>query len=132
MIKNLIVKASLFTLILAFIVTGTVAIAAVMKRNGEQAKEVEKVLLIKTWYFNGSHSPTNVVDANLYDESQLTEKDCGIPQTVCTINAPEDLLNPGHPKMDALVNASQTVADQIKEALENHDPNDTVTEFREF
>ena len=131
-IKALSAGISLFALFMV----GTISAKANTHEDEKKEKEAEtktaKVLVNQTWYFHGEDSEENVIDANLYQDTPSTEKDCGPLQTICSISAPEDPLNPGHPKMDEPVNSSQNVADQILEARENLEPNDTVTEFREF
>ncbi|TCQ99280.1 hypothetical protein EDF66_11593 [Sphingobacterium sp. JUb20] len=127
------VKASLFTLILALVAVGTIAAAAVMIKK----TPVEVIPSIKleneTWYFQGTDSPSNVTNPNLYADSPHPTKSCGVPQTICSIDAPEDPLNPGHPKMDELVSGTETVAHRIEAALANSKTeNETVTAFREY
>lgn len=127
------VKASLFTLILALVAFGTIAVAAVMNKKPKVEIAPSIKLENETWYFQGSDSPSNIVDPNLYSSTPHPTKSCGIPQTICSINAPEDPLNPGHPKMDEVVSGSETVADRIEAAIANsYTENETVTAFREY
>lgn len=133
--KN-IVKASLFTLILAFMAIGTVAIAKeVMKKENsnqnETTKEVVEIILLDTWYFHGSDSPTNVKNPALYQDSP-SSKNCGPLQTICSINAPEDTENPGYPDMNYEVEPGVTVSSLIEQARASKTPNEVVNDFREL
>lgn len=133
--KNLkIVKASLFTLMLAFMAIGTVAIAKeVMKKDVEPT--VVEVVNTETWYFTGgpNDSPLN---PDLYTTDPNQAPPCGLPlQTICQIEAPDD--GDGKPDMGASVEEEDeevTVAVQIEEALQSLSstatPNNTVKEFR--
>lgn len=127
-LKNNWLRTSLAILSLVF---GILVLVNAMEGKAE-AIEAPAKAANQTWYFHGQDSEENVVNSNLYESFESTEKDCGIPQTICSILAPEDPLNPGHPKMDELVNASETVASQILDARDNLQSNATVTEFREF
>lgn len=131
-----IVKASLFTLILAFMVSGMFAIAAVM--NKEKPVEVtEKAVVMETWEFTG----TDPLDATHYTLVGSTSPDCSLPeQEICTIQAPEDEDNSGYPDLNAEIelpnNEVKTVEELIDEALESlkpgasPKPNKVVQAFR--
>lgn len=127
--KN-IVKASLFTLILAFMVSGMFAIAAVM--NKEKTVEVtEKTVVMETWYFNGATNPANnnPLDATQYSQTPSHECDREV-ETICTILAPAKDNNTDEPNLKHPVDGTETVEDQIEEALQSGNINDTVTAFR--
>lgn len=82
--KN-IVKASLFTLILAFMVSGMFAIAAVM--NKEKPVEIKKKTpLTTTWYYQGGNTNAEILDVNNW----VSQPDGGQPHTDCDPDA-EDL-----------------------------------------
>lgn len=129
-----IVKVSLFTLILAFIVGGMFAIAAVMKK--EKPVEVRQMVLLKTWHFTGGigSSPTN---ASLYVESSSPSCSPG-KNTICLIEAPDD--GTGQPDMTAPVDIDNpdpneptpTVASQINDAISSEETNETVKSLRNF
>lgn len=124
-----IVKLSLFTLILAFIAIGTIAVAKVM--NKEKTVEVEQVMATETWYFNGATNPANndPLDASQYSQTPSHECDSEV-ETICTILAPAKDNNTGEPNLKHPVDGTETVEDQIEEALQSGSINDTVTAFR--
>lgn len=109
-----IVKASLFTLILAFFAIGTIAYAkAVMKK--ENVKDVETTLVFQTWRFTGAvdNDPTNPLN---YTLEQPSDPSCSLPyEKICSISAPDD--GTGHPKMDEEVYDPATSSDQTIEDL---------------
>src|SRR5690606_23897721 len=116
--KTKLVKASLFTLILAFMAIGTVAIAKEVMKKGIPVKEKRAVTQI--WNYNGgpSDSPT---DPSKYSLS--TGEPCGtLQETVCKLNAPASATNPNQPDMHAEVEVDgeiepQTIAQRISAAL---------------
>lgn len=128
--KN-IVKASLFTLILAFMVSGMLAIGEVMKRN-----EVTTVLNAdptpEEWHFNGADDPedNNPEDPSQY--SKASEESCDDEvETVCKITAPADTANPSQPNLDYIVpGPNASVKNRIAQALSAKAPNETVQAFR--
>lgn len=73
--SHLNVKASLFTLILAFIAIGTVAIGAVMNSN-KAVKEVEETsVTTTTWYFTGT-SISEVFTASKWQNTDPMNTSC--------------------------------------------------------
>lgn len=73
--SHLNVKASLFTLILAFIAIGTVAIGAVMNSN-KAVKEIEETsVTTTTWYFKGT-SMSEVFTATEWQDTPIDLSDC--------------------------------------------------------
>lgn len=122
-----IVKASLFTLILAFMAIGMIAIAEVMKR--EQPTEVERMVVLETWYFTGGdpNSPDS------YSNDEADQVSCVTPyQTICTIQAPADGDQPDFTE----VIDGKTVGQHIEDAVESLQtstplpPNAVVTAYR--
>ena len=146
MLKNSIVKkASLFTLILAFMVATVAAIAGVMNdkdpvkeksKKTEEAAKSKKAAVLETWYYIGGENddpldPDNYTD----DPSEAPPCDAFVEQ-ICQIRAPR---NGNSPHMEAPIDGSpgQTVSSQISDVqLEldspngNPQPNETVTDFR--
>lgn len=118
---KLIVKASLFTLILAFMVIGTIAIAEVMKNENVA---VEKRTINQPWFYN-SGSPTQ---SGSYSDAPIAE--CGdLNEVICEIHAPDNGL--GQPDMQAEVAPGVTVQEQIEQALSGTPTtNATVQSFR--
>lgn len=121
--KN-IVKASLFTLILAFVVATVAATGGVMKnREVIEAPKADPVDVnalsdkaddLPTWFYTGGpeDDPTN---PDNYSPNEDPNKPCGLPeQTVCKIKASADSL--GRPSMNEPVGGS-TVKQQIIDAI---------------
>lgn len=127
--SHLNVKASLFTLILAFIAIGTVAIGAVMNSN-KAVKEVEETsVTTTTWYFKGGdpESPSS------YSTSPEDAPPCtGVPQTICTLEAP---ANGDEPNFSEIIQG-KTVEQHVHDALASLNSssplplNDVVTGYR--
>ena len=128
--NNLQVKASLFTLILAFMAIGTFAIAKeVMKKNEAPITPVT-VLAEEDWYFNGADNPENDNPTNALQYSRHSNEPCDDQvDAVCKISAPADSL--GNPNMGYTVpGTGQTVAQLITQALTSGTPNEVVKAFR--
>lgn len=133
--SHLNVKASLFTLILAFIAIGTVAIGAVMNSN-KAVKEVEETsVTTTTWYFTGGEHD-DPLDPDNYSLTPPATACDHVKEQICEINAPNV---GGKPDMTASVSnkPSETVYEQVKDAQlslteEGREPtlNETVTAFR--
>lgn len=137
--KN-IVKASLFTLILAFVVATVAATGGVMKnREIMEAPKADPVDVnalsdkaddLPTWYFTGEedNDPTN---PNNYSHEPLEDKPCGaVKEVICQIEAPAN--SSGQPSMqDTVPGTTQTVGQQISNAAQSLNPNQTVKSFRE-
>lgn len=104
--KNLIVKASLFTLILAFMTIGTIVVAAVMKGDGKTVEDSR--VQTTTW---GLSSPSaDPTDAENYvpftgDPNEL----CAGEEEVCAVMA-ED-RGDGYPNLTS--NLIQQINKQI-------------------
>lgn len=114
-----IVKASLFTLILAFMVIGTIAIAEVMKK--EQPVGEERAVATQTWYFVGD----DPYDPNDYSDEPEAISCTGIAERICQIEAPDD---GGFPELGP----SQVADIEAAIASLNDEPmgNTTVKSFR--
>lgn len=86
--KN-IVKASLFTLILAFMVSGMFAIAAVMNKEKpvEVEQVVEKTIVYKTYHYL-LNTPTGENNPSNWEEGPAPQ-DCDGDEVLCSISAPE-------------------------------------------
>lgn len=93
-----------------------------------QSKMTPQQLLVETWYFTGG----NPEMATNYSKNQNPEKPCdNQKEVICSIQAPADPLASSVPYLSAVVpQTSQTVLDQIKEALQALTSNVTVTAFR--
>lgn len=130
------VKASLFTLIFAFLAIGLIANTSVMNKRETDIKSPKKVLTYETWYFNGS-SLDSPKDASKYSKTPLYNCE-GEQETICSINAPAQGNNPNLPDLEAPAEVNDpnppTVEDQIEETMSsptNKQPNETVLSFRE-
>ncbi|SFS98300.1 hypothetical protein [Sphingobacterium wenxiniae] len=145
--KQIVKKTSLFTLILAFMVTTVAANASVMngdnekgkdggKGKTEQVEEAEKTLIFITWYFTGGEGD-DPTDPNNYSTSLPPGQSCDTEiELICQINAPNQ---GGKPQMDAPVpgTTGETVETQIRDVQDELDSpngtphkNATVLEFR--
>lgn len=128
--NNLIVKASLFTLILAFIAIGTFAIA---KEVIKKEKPVKATTVVPTepWYFNATED-SNPKNPKNYGRQPVNPNQCQAPfETVCEINAPAD---GDQPDMTATI-GTKTVEEHIQDALDalpSEDPpaNPVVSEYK--
>jgi|SRR5690606_17033963 len=90
----------------------------------------EPKVLNETWHFTGS-TRQEAINPDFYEQGSSPECDAGA-ETICEITAPIDpSSSPSNPKphMEALVNGSQTVEEQILEALDDG-INDTVLSLR--
>lgn len=131
--KN-IVKASLFTLILAFVVATVAATGGVMK-NREIIEAPKADPTLQKWQFNGANNPehNNPKDPAQYSESASESCDNEV-ETVCTIMAPADSLDNSKPNLEYTVpgisGPNAKVKDRIDQALTSGTPNETVTAFR--
>lgn len=88
MTKTLIVKASLFTLILAFMTIGTIVVAAVMKND----------IATQTYVFNGIAGEEHMADK--YSLSTGTPTNCNGNGVRCEISATPNPANPNWPLLD--------------------------------
>lgn len=82
--KKLIVKASLFTIILAFMVGGMFAIAAVMKKEVASAKQTPT-----TYYYNGpsTNLSVDIMDSNYWSTTQNDDLTCDHPTEIpCSLS----------------------------------------------
>lgn len=128
------VKASLFTLILALVAFGTIAVAAVMKKK-EKVEVVKSERLLQNWYFIGDQND-DPTDPNNYSDQPLDGKPCSETyQVICQIQAPDN--GSGKPDMAApAVSGGGTVQSQISTihaSLPSTTPvptNSTVLAFR--
>lgn len=97
-----------------------------------KAEPRTKILINEDWHFNGAPNPNdnNPLDPSQY--SKLSTEVCDEePETVCTLNAPENPSIPGQPLMSSDVpDTDQNVSERITEALNSGSPNETVTAFR--
>ncbi|MEC3879750.1 hypothetical protein [Parapedobacter sp. 10938] len=93
----------------------------------------EPKVLNQTWHFTGS-TALEAINPAFYEQGSASSCGAGT-ETICEISAPVDpnSPNPADPKpdMDAIVSGSETVADQITEALDEG-INDTVLSLREI
>ena len=124
--KKSMVKLSLFTLIVAFMAFGTIAIAKTVIMNENPAP---KTVMTDIWYFQGGNPEL----ADSYSKIPVTGKPCGLAEeTICQILAPED-GSTAHPDLNANA-GSKTVLQHIKDAVSSipgtPTPNDAVTSFR--
>lgn len=129
-----IVKTPLFTLILAFMLVGTIGISAAVKKDN--VKKVEKVVVTQTWYFTGAVN-NNHTNPDNYSPNPPGGLPCDdLPEEICQIVAPD---NGGKPDMSASVpgKPGETVSSQINDAYnslidEEREPtlNETVQAFR--
>ncbi|MCY4779645.1 hypothetical protein ORI89_08275 [Sphingobacterium sp. UT-1RO-CII-1] len=129
------VKASLFTLIFAFLAIGLIANTSVMNKE-KAVKETAKTVVLETWYFTGGESDDPTDPSNYTDDpnqAPLCNEDV---EVICQISAPRNGTLPDmtHPISGK---PGETVATQILEAQDElNDPNaipqtnDTVKEFR--
>ena len=85
--KNFIVKASLFTLILAFMVAGTFAIAAVMNKK-ENVVKIEKKAT--TYFFEYQGTPGNENDRTLWKNVPNDDNACQGTNDGCLIEVNSD------------------------------------------
>lgn len=87
--KQIVKVSSLFTLILALMVTTVVAVAAVMKKDNS----VDKAQTT-TWHYLGGNSESEILNASNWvkDEDGAAHPQCGQAEDLpCTVNqAPED------------------------------------------
>lgn len=79
--KNFIVKASLFTLILAFMVAGTFAIAAVMNKKDEV-----KIVKATTYHFIGTDLSEATNPAKWSDDPGDAQNCDAEPELPCSVN----------------------------------------------
>lgn len=86
--RNLIVKASLFTLILAFMTIGTIVVAAVMKKD----------VATQVYVFNGIAGEEHL--AEKYSLSMGTPTNCNGNGVRCEISATANPANPNWPLLD--------------------------------
>ena len=105
-----------------------------LKAVDEQAatKQIAlKLVQSEPWYFNGALDPSDndPLDASQYSRTPSHQCDNNI-ETICSILAPPSTTNPNEPDMLHEVDGSETVGDQIDEALDSGSINDTVTAFR--
>lgn len=131
--KNQIVKVSLFTLILALVAIGTIAVAAVMKKDSTVAArtsvETEKTVVMETWYFTGGNPESPADYSNDPADATLCS---GLPQTICTLEAPADGNTPDFDEVIAGKSVGQHVEDAV-ESLKTSTPlpiNAVVTAYR--
>ena len=89
MVTNKTVKASLFTLILAFIVIGTVAIAGVMKNE---------IIQTEVYLFHGNAGEEHLPE--MYSLSTGTPSNCSRDGIRCEISAKANPSNPTQPLLD--------------------------------
>ena len=94
------VKASLFTLIFAFLAIGMIAKASVTKKE-KAVKETAKTVVLETWYF--TPNPSNP-DPDLASNYSLIPppdlENCGTEgEDVCTIQDERSESSPNQPKM---------------------------------
>lgn len=81
-----------------------------------------------TWYYHGSNDPLEIVDPNNYTKTP-PKGGCGELETLCQVSAPSN--SSGQIDMNAPVTGtSQNVAQQLLDAQENLDDNETVISFR--
>lgn len=129
------VKASLFTLIFAFLAIGMIANASVTKKE-KAVKETAKTVVLETWYFTGGEGDDPTDPSNYTDNPDLAPTCDQELESICTISAPR---NGTLPDMDHAISGKpgETVASQIQDAQDElNEPNtvpqtnDTVKEFR--
>lgn len=129
------VKASLFTLIFAFLAIGMIANASVTKKE-KTVKETAKTVVLETWYFTGGESDDPTDPSNYTDDPNQAPFCNEVLEVICQISAPR---NGNEPKMDHPIpgKPGETVASQIQDAQDelndsNTVPktNETVKEFR--
>lgn len=132
--KKNIVKLSLFTLILAFIAIGTIAVAKVM--NKEKPVEVtDKAVVMEIWEFTGADDPeeNNPLDPLQYSKSENPSCD-NETETVCSLSAPANPTVLSQPDLEHTVpgipGPNNKVSDRIQQALNSGTPNETVLAFR--
>lgn len=112
---NQIVKASLFTLILALMAIGTMAIAEVMKK--EKPVKEERAVATVTWYFNPSEPTQNPNLPSNYTLNPPAGVSCGGDSDIlCSIR---DIANPADPSRPNMSHGdvSQDGADQYEKSF---------------
>lgn len=128
------IKKTISQIALGLVVIGLGATTSAFTNNQHNIRLDEENPL---WSYNGSGSPTtdNPKDGQQYSQSEDPES-CSGESTVCQISAPTDPESSEtdpKPDMDAEVpniTPTQTVADRIQEALDNHQTNETVLDFK--
>ena len=129
------VKASLFTLIFAFLAIGMIAKASVTKKE-KAVKEATKTVVLETWYFTGGENDDPTDPSNYTDDPNLAPTCDNEAEVICTISAPR---NGTLPDMSHVIpgKPGETVASQILDAQDElanpssePKPNDTVKKFR--
>ena len=128
-----IVKTPLFTLILAFMLVGTIGISAAVKKFKAVEDTKNVVVTDQHWNFIGSSdpgTPDNYLDPQQYEPASENEN-CDGSTTLCQVKAPADLTNDptgNTPDFQANVaGPNQSVEDRIDQALNSSTPNETTS-----
>lgn len=102
----------------------------VVNAQGDSISKAIKTnsLTTETWYFVGDNPEL----PSSYSKTADPNKPCDSnPEVICTILAPEDPSNSNLPDLTADVpDQSQTVLEQIRDAVQHMSTNETVTNFR--
>lgn len=131
-----IVKTPLFTLILAFMLVGTIGISAAVKKDNPVKPETKvTTLTYQVWDFVGPQGtePEDPKNPNQYTLAD-PNKACTSGVKVCQIYAPEDPTAIGTPRPDMLADASghsgTSVEDRIDDAFPSNGTNETLLSYQ--